>query len=404
MVTRKKEIKGKKVAKTVQGASDPFASTVEEMPAKKRTVKKVTPVSTGKAKLASKTTQKVELACSGDPFLEVVGATSSVKKTVKAKVKAAKTTIVKTPKISLDATAEIAANEPVVEVSPAFKILADPKLPKLERENRARLQMQTPTRIYFYWSVRENPYQMLSKAFGDDLGSYTLVVKLINLTRDTEEIHHAEAEGSWWFDVEPNSQYQAEIGFYAPNRPYFRIVYSNKLDTPRRNPSPRAASESDWRVSANKFAEVLDVAGFSQDAFDVAMAGDDVQFAEDATHAAFRQFVGNGNYDLNAMSVEDIRYALMALASGVELEALRSKVSAALFAALQANSGRLEPHQAMNALTEHFDIDEPEFSYEERGAAVFGASLVHFPRSLKDRKRVTKFAPRYSPVSSHSLR
>src|SRR6185369_5146214 len=49
----------------------------------------------------------------------------------------------------LDVTAEIAATEPKVELSPAFKALATPKLPELKRENRARLLMQSPGRIYF---------------------------------------------------------------------------------------------------------------------------------------------------------------------------------------------------------------------------------------------------------------
>ena len=57
----------------------------------------------------------------------------------------------------------------------------------------------------------------------------------------------------------------------------------------------------------------------------------------------------------------------------------------------------------MAALGEHFDIDEAEFEEEQLGAAVYGASLVHFPKTLKTRKvSSVKFAPKYSPVSSHS--
>ena len=37
----------------------------------------------------------------------------------------------------------------------------------------------------------------------------------------------------------------------------------------------------------------------------------------------------------------------------------------------------------MNALTEYFDIDEAEFTEEQFGSAVYGASLVNFPRTLK---------------------
>ncbi|MFM9903003.1 MAG: DUF4912 domain-containing protein [Pyrinomonadaceae bacterium] len=304
----------------------------------------------------------------------------------------------------LDATAEIAAAEPAIELSPVFQALADVSLPALKRENRARLQMQTPTRLYFYWSVKENPYHLLKRAFGDDMGSYTLVLKFTDLQTGVEQIHPAEAEGTWWFDVEPDSEYQAEIGFYAPNRPYFRIVYSNTVSTPRRSPSTHPATEARWTVSANKFAEVLDVAGFSRDAFDVAMAGDDFYASDRATHGAFSSFAGP-DHDLSGVSAEDIRYVLIALASGVPLADLRSKISPTLFAVLQANAASIESGKAMSALTEYFDIDEAEFVEEHLGSAVYGASLVNFPRTLKTRPLSSaKYSPRYNPVSSHSFR
>ena len=53
------------------------------------------------------------------------------------------------------------------ELTPAFKELREPKLPVLARENRARLQMQTPTRVYFYWSLKNNPWQILHRVFGE---------------------------------------------------------------------------------------------------------------------------------------------------------------------------------------------------------------------------------------------
>ncbi|MEP6788218.1 MAG: hypothetical protein ABJB40_07300, partial [Acidobacteriota bacterium] len=220
-----------------------------------------------------------------------------------------------------------------------------------------------------------------------------------------EEIHQTDAAGNYWFNVEPDSSYQAEIGFYAPNRPYFRILHSNTVATPRRSPSPRAATDADWKVTANKFAEVLDVAGFSRDAFDVAMAGDDQAAASDASHLAFASFIGTSDFDPLGITPEDIRYAMLALASGAKLEDLRFKISNALFAILSANADKLAANKAASALTEHFDVDASEFCEEQTGPAVYGASLVHFPRTLKTRTMSsTKFAPKYSPVSSHSVR
>ncbi len=325
----------------------------------------------------------------------VATATSSVKKRAANAVKTVKKTA---KKPVLDVTTEIANADPKVELSPVFKALAEPTLPTLKRENRARLQMQTPTRLYFYWSVKENPYHLLKQTFGDDTGSYTLVLKLTNLRRDSEEIQPAEAEGNWWFDVEPDGEYQAEIGFYAPNRPYFRVIHSNTVETPRRSPSPRVATDADWKVSASKFAAVLEVAGFSQDAFDVTLAGDDHIAAENVTHAAFSRFVGAGDYELHGLAAEDIRYAMLALASGATLEDLRWKISPTLFAILQANTERLAAGNALAALGEYFDIDEADLNYEQLGAAVYGASLVNFPRTLKTRRVSTRYAPVSSPV------
>lgn len=422
-VMKTKVAKGKKTAEiTVAVEADPFAETVEVRAAKKPAAKKTSAVSKAKtvAETPKKTTRKTAKTVTVDPFAEMAveaAATSPVKKraakkaasadvvVVSPKAKTRKTTSKKAAKKpDLDITAELASTEPQVELSPVFKALAEVKLPELKRENRARLQMQTPTRLYFYWSIRENPWATLRTMFGDDLGSYTLVVKLIDKRTDRETVRQCEAEGNWWFDVEPDGEYQAEIGFYAPNRPYFRIVYSNTISTPRRSPSPRAATESDWTVSANKFAEVLDVAGFTRDAFDVAMAGDDVAASSDASHTAFTRLIGNNDSDLRGIGAEEIRYALVALASGTTLEELRFRVSPALFAILQANAANIEAGRAMSALTEYFDIDETEWTEEQFGPAVYGASLVNFPKTLKTKSLSPKYAPRYNPVSSHSIR
>jgi hypothetical protein len=426
-VTSKKRAAKKAVSNETVLENEPFAAVAEPVPAKKRAVKKTVKAVKAAApavKAEAKPVKTKAKAVVLDPFTaiaEPVAATSPVKKPAAKKAKAEAKPVkavakAKTPKavkktvkkavkkVTLDATPEIAAAEPKVELSPVFKALADVTLPELKRENRARLQMQTPTRLYFYWTVRENPWALLRKVFGDDLGSYTLVVKLIDKKHGREEIKQCEAEGNWWFNVEPDGKYAAEVGFYAPNRPYFRIIYSNTVETPRRSPSPRSAAEAKWTVSATKFAEVLDVAGFSQDAFDVALAGDDHAAAEHATHIAFSRFVGAGDYELHGISAEEIRYAMLALASGSTLEELRFRVSPALFAILQANVEKLAADKALAALGEHFDINEAEFTEEQFGPAVFGASLVNFPRTLKTKTVTQKHSPRYNPVSSHSLR
>ena len=298
---------------------------------------------------------------------------------------------------AIDAGAEAAEIENE-KYSPAFLELAAPKLPDLPKENRAKLLMQSPNRLYFYWSVGKNPFHILNRAIGET-GSYTLVLKLVNLKTETEEIHAIDTGGSWWFDVEADSEYKAEIGFYAVNRPYVRIMYSNTIATPRKTPSPRSADSAQWTVSADKFARVLDVAGFSRDAFDVALAGDDQQAAELATMSAFSQFIGKPHSELEPFSIEEVRFALLALASGASLASLRGRISTSLFAVLEANIANLTGEDALAALKTQFDFEADDIEEEEPASAVFGSSLVNFPRKLKRNRRLSEF----EPISSFSI-
>lgn len=279
--------------------------------------------------------------------------------------------------------------------SPAFKELALPKLPALEKQNRARLQVQSPNRIFFYWSLRSNPFQTLHHSLRADAAGYTLVLRMIDTETEREELHAIEPEGSYWFNTEAGRSYRAEIGFYSTSRPFVRILYSNTVTTPRKTPSRRAATEAEWRVTSHKFAEVLDVSGFQKDAFDVAIAGDDPRVSHDVTHAAFAEFI-DADFSHDDISPEDIRFALMSIAAGRAFEELRWKIGAALFAILQANAERLNAQRAADLMKEHFDVDEIEFEEDEFGAAVFGASVLNFPRRFKTKG--------YSPLSSRSTR
>ncbi|MEP6788359.1 MAG: hypothetical protein ABJB40_08010, partial [Acidobacteriota bacterium] len=218
-----KKARAKKMPVKAKAAeTDPFATAVEQTPVKKSVVKKAAPV---KAKVAPVKTlvKKAAKEIGLDPFAEVVEVTSPVRKQASRSVAGAvatgavkKTPVKKAAKKPADAVAEQstlkkAAKKTDTKLSPVFKALADVSLPELPRENRARLQMQTPTRLYFYWSVKENPWALLKNVFGDDLGSYSLVLKLIDNKYGREEIHQTDAAGNYWFNVEPDSSYQAEI-------------------------------------------------------------------------------------------------------------------------------------------------------------------------------------------------
>ena len=320
---------------------------------------------------------------------------------------------VQTPQILVEANlieneeiAEIVEEEPLETVAteekdPIFEELAEPKLPELPRENRARLQMQSPNRIYFYWSLKNNPFQTLQKVFGGQTSSYRLVAKLINQKTEAEEIQPVEAEGNWWFDVEANSEYRAEIGFYAPNRPYFRVLFSNAVETPRKSPSTCRDYSEDFTVDAQKFAEVLKHSGYRQDAFEVALAGDDIDYADFATKNAFSRLTGK-QY-VSTEDTSELRFALLALASGYSLEELRGQVSPTLFAVLQESVEKLSAEKAFSALQENFDVLEDEFIEEAEETltpTVFGASLINFPRTSRKRRLPKTILPKFEPISS----
>ena len=302
---------------------------------------------------------------------------------------------------SADSEPQEAANidEPTTEkYSPAFLELAEPKLPAHPKENRAKLLMQSPNRLYFYWSVGKNPFHTLNRAIGQT-GSYTLILKLTNLKNDTDQMHAVDEAGSWWFDVEADTEYRAEIGFYATNRPYVRIMYSNIIGTPRKSPSPRSSDSAQWTVSSDKFARVLDIAGFSRDAFDVALAGDDWDASAIATMSAFSQYTGKPQSEFEDIGAEEIRFAMLALAAGHPLSSLQGRISPALFALLEASIANLNSEDALAALKAQFDFEADDIEEEEPGSAVYGSSLVNFPRKLKRNRKLSEL----TPFSSFSL-
>jgi len=283
------------------------------------------------------------------------------------------------------------------QLSPLFRKLADADLPDLPRENRARLHMQSPTRLYFYWSIKNNPYKTLTRAFSGMTGTYTLVVRLINYSRGTEEIHPVEAEGNWWFNAEPDCAYRAEIGFYAPNRPYIRIVFSNEIRTPRKSPSWRTDYVPRFTVTADQFAEALDASGYQRDAFEVALAGDDRQAADDAADGAFRKLLGTRWEGIGEIDGDELRFVLLALASGYSLEELKGQISEALYQRLAALGAKFSAEQALAALREFFDVETDEITEtEEIGPAVFGLSAVNFPKRVRTRTVPKKLLNRLS--------
>lgn len=444
---KSKKVKGKKIAETESIEIKTKKTTAKKVEAKaelepkiKKTAPKTAKTVTAKAKPETKPKVKKTVAkAKTEEIVEARAEPKAKKATAKTKEpaeikaetktrqpKAKKAveaeineTEVKTESLPLAAKIQTQENYDLVgkeaeteELSPVFKELAEPKLPALREENRAFLQMQSPTRVFFYWSLKQNSYDTLRKALGSRANDYFLAIRLTNLNTKKVEIHQVGNKGSWWFNqIEADSKYRAEVGFYAQGRPFVRIVFSNTLETPRLKPSENVAYQPYFAVTADQFAEVLDLAGFSQDAFEVYLQGDEPQTADEATQKAFVQLSGKGQVDFSSINVSELRYVLFALASGVSLYSLRSQVAENLFeflsALTQENPDALTEEKVILALEEFFGVSPFEESIEEEefmSSNVFGASLINFPKQLK--KKTSKYNPqgKVSPLSSFSLK
>lgn len=264
-------------------------------------------------------------------------------------------------------------------------------LPPLPQINRARLQVQSPNRIFLYWSLAGNPFATLQKAFGNRATNYNLVIKFRNLSHGGEQLFPIGREGNWWFDAQPNARFQVDLGLFAQNRPFIRLFSSNAVETPRSAPSPRADTEADWQVSRVQFARVLDVSGYTHDALPVVFGfGEDGVFDEMATVAVLNQLASNAPVAPETFDAAEMRVALSALAAGVEFEVLREQLSSALRAwfdsVLEQDKDALRSENVLAALQavlgDEFVNEFAGFGEEFQRIQlepVFGASAVHFP-------------------------
>ena len=279
---------------------------------------------------------------------------------------------------------------------PVFRLLADPVLPRMRKKDRAKLQLQSPHRIHFYWSIKANPFETLRKSIDDRFGSYALVVRLTNLSTGEEELHRVEPKGDWWFDARPNSRYQADIGFYSPNRPFIRILFSNELTTPRKSPSPRSDYTTGFSTNSEEFSRTLDAAGYRKDAFDVALAGDEPATARSATETVMAELSGS-SFDLSDELASEIRFALLALSSGHSIDELKGRVSDYVLDLISKHIDVADKERILSALGTGFDLVlENIEEFEEVGEAVFGLSVVNFPKKFRSRQVPRSLVPKLS--------
>jgi hypothetical protein len=271
--------------------------------------------------------------------------------------------------------------------------LVTESLPELVPTNTAKLYIQSPNRVFLYWNLIGNPFKTLQKAFGNRADNYQLVTKLINLQTNAESFAPANPGGNWWYNVRSNTAYRVDLGFYAVNRPFIRLLSSNSVNTPRAAPSPRADTEADWSVSTKQFAQVLTVSGYSHDVLGIAFgtAEETVETSEDAsTLVVANHFapVVPGELDLS-----ELRWLLVSLAAGKPFAELQNSLSLATLSWLEhvlaANPNALEQENVRTVLESIFGSefvemfsDENALEWMRLAPVAIGASAIHFPEIL----------------------
>lgn len=287
---------------------------------------------------------------------------------------------------------------PAPAVDPLAALSPDEPLPELAPRDEAHLLVQSPYTLFLYWNHARDPFETLRKALGDAAAHYRPGARLVDVESGEEDTHPASPGRAHWYTVRPGAAYRADIGFYAEDYPFVRLLSSEIASTPPIGVSQLSATEADFHVAAPDFARVLNEAGFASDALEVALEGlDEAGAARGATQTIAQALAGGQT--ATAIGDEDLaglRYLISALAFGEEFERVRARLSTNLVAWLEALTTErgvaLEPARLLELLRETLGF---ELEYEDEDAlsalsfrpfllpassSAWGGSDVHQPQ------------------------
>jgi hypothetical protein len=228
------------------------------------------------------------------------------------------------PSEVVDKLAELSTDEPLPEVYPG---------------DRIKLMAQSPRKLYVYWGLEQNPFATLVRAFGPQAAGYSLVLRLVNTETGDEFLHLASETKSQWLDVQSGYSYRVDLGLYATGRAFIRILSSNITQTPRSGVARTTDEAPEWNISAEKFARVLDEAGYVSDALEVTLEAADEATSDLATRTIAETFSGKQLPLMTEEELIEMRGLLAALAFGASFDSLRAVLTPPLASWLaEANS------------------------------------------------------------------
>jgi hypothetical protein len=135
-------------------------------------------------------------------------------------------------------------------------------LPELAARDEARLLVQSPRRLFFYWSYARDPRVALRRALGGLAGRFEIGARLVDLEDRAQGEPVAASGREVWFDARPHHSYRAEVGFYADGLPFVRVLTSNVARTPADTVSALTDGSADFRIGATDLSRLLTTSGF----------------------------------------------------------------------------------------------------------------------------------------------
>jgi hypothetical protein len=164
------------------------------------------------------------------------------------------------PDDTLEATPATYA-EPASAANARANALED-ALPLALKRDSIQLLLQSPNKLFLYWSFANDPRAALHAAFGGLAAHYRLAVRLVLVESGEEFVLDAPPERMQWFEVYPRHVYRADVGFHAPGRPFVRLLSSHEVRTPPDSASHLSAEEQEFHTKSDEFARLLGGAGY----------------------------------------------------------------------------------------------------------------------------------------------
>ncbi len=286
-----------------------------------------------------------------------------------------------------------ATNEKAV-TSDFDALAADEPLPEIRRGDYARLLVQSPQRLYLYWSFAHDPFMTLRRMSGEAAGNHALALRVMNVERGTATLQLTSSHAtSVWLDVEAGRSYRVDVGIYAAGRPFIKILSSNIVRTPRAGVSPQVDRADEFRVSPADFTRTLSEAGYVNDAIELWLEAADEATEKKATRTVAEKLTNREAMLNEAEDWIQLRRLIGGLAAGAPLERLRAGLSPTLARWLEqaeANAGgaTLDRTRLLDVLRATFDFELEQESFDQTGdmrrraAIAWTGSDVRFPSNL----------------------